>query len=107
MHKHKVSISPFFLSAMAMAFRLKKTWKLQGHMSHVGHVSHGHGHISKHCKHPTLTVNIINNKPEEGGGWLFIQNTQAGSKGVPAVGSLYKLHILCKLSRQESGKIPA
>ncbi|EPY74618.1 60S ribosomal protein L27a-like protein [Camelus ferus] len=31
-----------------MSSRLRKTWKLRGH---VGHVSHGHGCIGKHRKH--------------------------------------------------------
>ncbi|XP_051057148.1 60S ribosomal protein L27a-like [Phodopus roborovskii] len=35
-----------FLSAAALPSRLRKTRKLWGH------VSHGHGRIGKHCKHP-------------------------------------------------------
>ena len=37
---------PSFLSATAMPSRLRKTRKLRGH------VSHGHGRIGKHRKHP-------------------------------------------------------
>lgn len=37
-----------------MPFRLRRTWKLRGHMSHMSHVSHSHaGGIRYHDKyHP-------------------------------------------------------
>ena len=39
-------IMPSFLSVTAMPSRLRKTWKLRGHMSH------SHSRIGKHNKHP-------------------------------------------------------
>jgi hypothetical protein len=46
LHFIKNYMWPSLLSATAMPFRLRKASKLQGH------VSHGHGHIGKHRKHP-------------------------------------------------------
>ncbi|XP_072696341.1 large ribosomal subunit protein uL15-like [Canis lupus baileyi] len=42
----KLSVPPFFLWAANIPSRLRKTRKLRGHMSH------GHGRIGKHQKHP-------------------------------------------------------